>query len=176
MTSELDNKANPPIYCDYFKLQLIEELALEKDYRELHYGKVAVIGRFSSETEVICLENVLIEHMPREYRLSTGTISVLLLDFHYDKVYGEPLTHRNLCILRGEVLLFNLEKPTSPKLSTRFIHETLSKLNVAQQIEFLENIHRTYKPAINVWYAKRIELASELIQRKLELRMLDSNQ
>ncbi|XP_068156155.1 protein modigliani [Drosophila tropicalis] len=176
MNNELENGETLPKYCDYFKLQLVEELALEKDYRELHYGKVAVIGRFSSEPEVICLENVLIERMPKEYRLSTGALSVLLLDFDYDKVYGEPLTHGHLCIVRGEVILCNLEKPTSPRLSTRFIHENLRKLNESQQKEYLQDIHKTYKPAINVWHAKRIELASELIQRKLELRMLDSNQ
>lgn len=54
-----------PKYCDCFKDLLVEELALESDYRQLHYGKCAVIGRLSAVPDYFKLENVSVSHLPR---------------------------------------------------------------------------------------------------------------
>lgn len=184
-----------PKYCDFYKHLLVEELVLESDYRKIHYGKCAVIGRLCAIPDYFRLENVTIPHLPRwvqqleyavltrwpkvtwfysDYKLPTGAVSLLLLNFTYDKACVHDLAHRSFCIVRGEVVLCNVQKPNSLVLSIRGLHEQLLLLgdNEEARSQYLQQVHQTHKPVLNVWQANRISHAEELIQRRLEIRAL----
>lgn len=51
-------------YCTFFKHLLVEEVALKKDYSSVHYGKCAVIGRLSTNSNQLRLENVRVKYLP----------------------------------------------------------------------------------------------------------------
>ncbi|EDW68415.1 protein modigliani [Drosophila virilis] len=163
-----------PKYCDFFKHLLVEELVLEPDYRQIHYGKCAVIGRLCAIPDYFKLENVTVPHLPSDYRLPTGAVSLLLLNFTYDSPSVESLAHAGYCIVRGEVVLCNVQKPNSPTLTTRGLHEQLLQLGNNEQLRsaLLEKVQQTHRPALSVWHTNRIDQAEELIQRRLEIRLL----
>ncbi|KAM8701938.1 hypothetical protein ACLKA7_007975 [Drosophila subpalustris] len=124
--SPIDDLAEKlPKYCDFFKYLLVEELSLEPDYRQLHYGKCAVIGRLSAIPEFFSLENVTVPHLQSDYKLPTGAVSLLLLNFTYDKANDQSLAHGTYCIARGEIVLCNVQKANSDVLTTRGLHEHL---------------------------------------------------
>ncbi|EDV92925.1 uncharacterized protein LOC6563407 [Drosophila grimshawi] len=173
--SDVDDPAESlPKYCDFFKYLLVEELVLEPDYRQIHYGKCAIIGRLCAIPDYFKLENVTVPHLPSAYKLPTGSVSLLLLNFTYDNTGVEKLTHGSYCIVRGEILLCNVKQPNSPTLTTRGLHEQLLKLedNEEARLTFLEQVRKTYSPALSVWHTNRIDQAEELLQRRLEMRML----
>ncbi|XP_062122790.1 uncharacterized protein LOC133836358 [Drosophila sulfurigaster albostrigata] len=163
-----------PKYCNYYKHLLVEELVLEADFRQLHYGKCAVIGRLCAIPDHFKLENVTVPHLPSDCKLPTGAVSVLLLNFNYDAPGDTTLAHGNYCVVRGEVVLCNVEQPNSELLTIRGLYEHLSLLGDDNKgrCAFLETIQRTHKPALNVWHARRIDLAEELLQSRLEVRVL----
>lgn len=101
-------------------------------------------------------------------------MSLLLLNFTYDKACVHDLAHRSFCIVRGEVVLCNVQKPNSLVLSIRGLHEQLLLLgdNEEARLQYLQQVHQTHKPVLNVWQANRISHAEELIQRRLEVRAL----
>ncbi|KAL7744304.1 hypothetical protein ACLKA6_001697 [Drosophila palustris] len=174
LLSPIDDLAEKlPKYCDFFKFLLVEELSLEPDYRQLHYGKCAVVGRLSAIPDYFSLENVTVPHLPSDYKLPTGAVSLLLLNFTYDKANDQSLAHGSYCIVRGEIVLCNVQKANSDVLTTRGLHEHLLLLgdNEVAHSQFLEQIHTTHKPALNVWHTRRIDQAEELIQRQLEIRL-----
>lgn len=76
--------------------------------------------------------------------------------------------------MRGEIVLCNVQKPNSPTLTTRGLHEQLLRLddNGKERSTLLENVQKTHKPALYVWHSSRIDQAEELIQRRLEIRVL----
>lgn len=106
--------------------------------------------------------------------MPTGTVSLLLLNFTYDKACVHGLAHHSYCIVRGEIVLCNVQKPNSLALSIRGLHEQLLLLadNGEARSQYLELVNKSYKPALNVWQTNRISHAEELIQRRLELRAL----
>lgn len=59
-----DGAQNNPEYCHYFKNLLVEELALESDYRNVHYGQCSIIGRLCVAAEHFRLENVRVRNLP----------------------------------------------------------------------------------------------------------------
>ncbi|XP_017870727.1 PREDICTED: uncharacterized protein LOC108618958 [Drosophila arizonae] len=169
-----DPAENLPKYCDFFKYLLVEELVLEPDYRQIHYGKCAVIGRLCAIPDNFKLENVSIPHLPSVYKLPTGAVSLLLLNFSYENSCTGSLANGAYCIMRGEIVLCNVQKPNSPTLTTRGLHEQLLRLDDSgkERSTLLENVQKTHKPALYVWHSSRINQAEELIQRRLEIRVL----
>lgn len=99
---------------------------------------------------------------------------MLLLNFIYDQTGDKSLAHGNYCIVRGEIVLCNVQKANSEALTVRGLHEQLLLLgnNEEARSQLLEQIHTTYKPALNVWHTRRIDQAEQLIQRRLEIRVL----
>ncbi|KAH8255009.1 hypothetical protein KR032_002222 [Drosophila birchii] len=164
-----------PEYCDYFKTLLVEELVLESDYQNLHYGKCAIIGRLLV-ADHFRLENVRVRNLPEDFSLPEGALSLLLLGLTYDKATEQRVSNGCYCILRGEVVLCNVLRHNRPTLSTRGIHEQLASLehdSLARQ-KRLSDLKLTYKPAINVWFAQKIDSTDELLSHRLEIRSLTS--
>jgi len=106
--------------------------------------------------------------------LSTGAVSLLLLNFTYDKSGDQSLAHGSYCIVRGEIVLCNVQKANSEVLTIRGLHEQLYLLGDKEEArsQFLEQIHTTHKPALNVWHTRRIDQAEQLVQRRLEIRVV----
>lgn len=51
---------NLPVYNNFFKFFIVEELALERNIEKIHYGKCSVIGYLSSRD---CLQSLNISCM-----------------------------------------------------------------------------------------------------------------
>ncbi|ALC47870.1 moi [Drosophila busckii] len=165
---------NLPKYCNYFKNLLVEELALEPDYTHLHYGKCAVIGRLSAISDYIKLENVTVPHFPSECKLPIGVVSLLLLNFSYENSADDALSPGCYCIVRGEVVLYNVQKPNQLPITSLDLHHKLNLFGDKEEAraQLLQQVLKTYKPAINVWHSRRIDQPEELIQHRLEIRAL----
>lgn len=78
--------------------------------------------------------------------------------------------------ITGELVLFNTKNSQDNHrtfLTSKTIVEqlTLTK-NDEEHKKLLKYFHDNYKPAIKVWFAHPINRAGDLIQRNLELRML----
>ncbi|KAH8288913.1 hypothetical protein KR054_012041 [Drosophila jambulina] len=164
---------NTPKYCHYFKTLLVEELVLESDYRNLHYGQCSIIGRLRV-AEHFRLENVRVRTLPEDCCLPEGAVSLLLLGLTYDKATEQRVSNGCSCILRGEVVLCNVLRHNSPTLTARGIHEQLACLGddlLARQ-KLLNDLKLTHKPAIDVWFAQKIDETDELLSQRLEIRRL----
>ncbi|XP_020812848.1 uncharacterized protein LOC110187733 [Drosophila serrata] len=167
------NEDHIPEYCHYFKTLLVEELVLESDYRNLHYGQCSIVGRLRV-AEHFRLENVRVRNLPEDCSLPEGALSLLLLGLTYDKATEQRVSNGCYCILRGEVVLCNVLRPNSPTLTTRGIHEQLASLghdSLARQ-RHLSDLNLTHKPAIDVWFAQKIDSTDELLSHRLQIRRL----
>ncbi|XP_030374510.1 uncharacterized protein LOC115624065 [Scaptodrosophila lebanonensis] len=165
-----DPSEQSPKYCDYFKHLLVEEIALVPDYRQLHYGKCAVSGVLGIETDGFKLQNLRLVHLPCENTLPAETLSVRLLNINYEIVNSEKLADGSPCIVRGEVVLCNVLGPGA-LMTARGIHELYLE-SETERDKLMNYLEKTYKPAINVWFIKRINQAVDLTERKLEIRLL----
>ncbi|XP_017067273.2 uncharacterized protein LOC108105292 [Drosophila eugracilis] len=173
MSEESDVAAlNIPEYCNFFKTLLVEELQLAKDYRKLHYGKCAIIGRLAVKEKLFYLENVRVKGLPATHCLPGGTISLLILGFSFDKVAGQRVTTGCYCIVRGEAALCNVLRPNSPLLSSRGVNEQLSNLShdPAAQKQLLTQLSLSHKPAIDLWSIQSISHPEDLLSRRLDIR------
>ncbi|KAM7360059.1 modigliani [Cochliomyia hominivorax] len=171
---DLNDIEDFPKYCDYCKFFLIEELCLEDDYRLLHYGKCSVIGKIhKAPGNDVLLENVRVTNLPNEYSLPEGTLSLHLLTSSY---FGNQLQNKKYVEITGELVLFNINNPQDnypTPLTSKGIREQLyATKNEEEHNKLLKYFQNNYKPAIKVWFVQQINRAGDLIQRNLELRML----
>ncbi|XP_028895373.2 uncharacterized protein LOC105211108 [Zeugodacus cucurbitae] len=155
----------------------IEELALQKNFLKLHYGRCTVIGKLNQhENGYPILENInLSTILPRACNLPEGTVSLRLFKFVTTDV---ELKIGQYCEVCGEVVLWNPNSPREnwlPMTPRGAVELELKNCNVTSQQQKLENLHNTYQPAINIFKVDYIECAQELIQRHLKIRLLTAN-
>ncbi|XP_022215859.2 uncharacterized protein LOC111069930 [Drosophila obscura] len=166
--------APSPQYTNFFESLLVEELVLEPNYLKLHYGKCAVIGRLTVLAERYRLENVRVKSLPRECSLPGGILSVLLLGLDITKVSKLNLISGCHCIVRGEVVLCCLQSPNSPTLTSGGVFNLLQGMtdDEAACKRYLEKLHQTHIPAIDVWFAHPIDSFEQLIDSRLQIKQL----
>ncbi|XP_017141946.1 uncharacterized protein LOC108155564 [Drosophila miranda] len=174
MSQERKEGRSSPPYIDFFETLLVEELALEPNYLKLHYGKCAVIGRLTVVSEKYRLENVRVKSLPEECSLPEGILSVLLLGLDIAKASEQNLSSGCYCIVRGEVVLCCVQFPNSPTLTTGGVLSLLQAMgdDEAARKNYLEELHKTHIPAIDVWFAQPVESFEELIDRRLQIKQL----
>lgn len=97
-----------------------------------------------------------------------------MLGLTYDKATEQRVSSGSYCILRGEVVLCNVLQPNSPTLTTRGIHEKLASLrhDSLARHKLLSDLKDSHKPAIDVWFAQKIDATGELLSHRLEIRRL----
>ncbi|KRK02779.1 uncharacterized protein LOC6535535 [Drosophila yakuba] len=163
-----------PKYCYFFKTLLVEELELETSYHNLHYGQCALIGRLAFKSNQYRLENVRVKCLPKKYSLDEGTLSVLILGLTHDKIVKQRVSAGRYCIVRGEVVLHNVQHPKGPKLTAGGVYDKINSLsnNPLAQTQYLTALRATYRPAIDFWYIQVIDRAEDLLTRRLEMRSL----
>uniref|UniRef100_A0A1I8NUW5 Uncharacterized protein n=1 Tax=Stomoxys calcitrans TaxID=35570 RepID=A0A1I8NUW5_STOCA len=162
---------NLPKYCNFHKFVLIEELTLEEDYTQLHYGKCRLIGKvYRATNDEFFLENVQITNITQDYSLPEGTLKIHLKTL----ANAHPtLEHGKYVEILGEVILLNPSQEDTP-LTSRGVVEQLQFISKTEDEKKLFNyFHHHYKPAIKVWHVTQINRAGDLISRKLERRMLE---
>ncbi|TMW49300.1 hypothetical protein DOY81_005600 [Sarcophaga bullata] len=175
----IDNCVLLPKYSDFCKFLLVEELCLEEDYRRLHYGKCTIIGKIRNwSNSSFQLENVRVKNLSNEYTLPEGTLSIRLLTFSY---FGTKLTDSKYVEICGEVVLYNTKEPEANHqtlLTSRGIAEQVALTKTTDNkanLKLLKHYQEHYKPAIKLWFVQQINRAEDLIQRNLELRMLQES-
>lgn len=67
---------NLPVYDEYFKFFIVEEIALERNIEKIHYGKCSVIGYLSS---CDCLQSISIPNLEKLENFITKIIFLLIL-------------------------------------------------------------------------------------------------
>lgn len=67
---------NHPVYVNYFKFLLIEEIVLADNIAEVHYGKCNVIGYLAGPD---CIQSLAIPNVERYKNLLTRTFKLLIL-------------------------------------------------------------------------------------------------
>lgn len=98
-------------------------------------------------------------------------MGIHLLTFSYS---GNELSNSKYVEISGEVVLYNTKEPKANHqtfLTSRGIAEQIA-LNDNKDNKLLKYYQEHYKPAIKVWFVQPINRAEDLIQRNLELRML----
>lgn len=109
------------------------------------------------------------------YSLPEGTLSIRLLTFSY---FGTKLTDSKYVEISGEVVLYNTTEPKANRqsfLTSRGIAEQVALTTITDNksnLKLLKHYQEHYKPAIKLWFVQTINRAEDLIQRNLELRML----
>ncbi|XP_037950910.1 uncharacterized protein LOC119681717 [Teleopsis dalmanni] len=159
-------------YCDFNKFFLVEEIALEPDYTQLHYGKCLVIGKLRRNVEGdFELENIHLPNLPNEYSLPEGFLSVHLLTFSY---LGIELEDGHFCEIYAELVLLNLENRDANKsqLTVRGLQEILCHTEESQKQKKITEYTKSHKPALRVYDVKKIDRAGELAERNLRIRMI----
>lgn len=76
---ETNKNFNIPVYCDYYKQLLVEELVYSENPAYLHYGKCSVIGKIAFEDGRYLLQNIKLSSLDEVYRLPTGAINILVV-------------------------------------------------------------------------------------------------
>ncbi|XP_017105049.1 protein modigliani isoform X2 [Drosophila bipectinata] len=170
MNSEFQNILE---FCTFFKHLLVEELALKKDYSTVHYGKCAVIGRLSRNTNQLRLENVRVKDLQEEYRLPEGRVSLPLLGLTRDKANEQHVSVGCYCIIRGEVVLVNLLNEKERPLTSRGVKEYISirTLDGIARKQYLDDLLLSHIPAIDVWFAHPVDAPEDLLERKLRANL-----
>lgn len=110
----------------------------------------------------------------RKYSLGEGTVSLLILGLTHDKVVENRVSTGRYCIVRGEVVLHNVQHPKGAKLTAGGVYDKINSLSndpLAQK-QYLSALLATYRPAIDLWYIQVIDRAEDLLTRRLEMRSL----
>lgn len=78
--------------------------------------------------------------------------------------------------ITGELVLYNTKNPQDNHhtfvTSKGIVEQLASTTNDVEHNKLFKYFHSNYKPAIKVWFVQPISRAGDLIQRNLELRML----
>ncbi|XP_055852031.1 uncharacterized protein LOC129916219 [Episyrphus balteatus] len=166
-----------PLYCYHSKPFLVEELALEESYQNLHYGRCCVIGRLaqdSTDSSNWFLENIRLPSLPKKYSLPEGTINLLLSIRNFRR----SIPNGKICEIIGECILNDttIDKTASKiPLTSKDITEKLNYLSTKSPqcvLEYKTFLLTRYKPAISVDDIKVLERGHELAERNIEIRML----
>lgn len=101
-------------------------------------------------------------------------MSLHLLTYSYQ---GTQLQNNKFVEITGESVLFNINKPPEDNrnipITSFSIQTRLNSISNEEEYNKLLKYYQTnYKPAIIVWSVQPINRAGDLIQRNLELRML----
>lgn len=189
---------NLPIYCDFFRFFLVEELALWSNPITLHYGKCSVIGRLVNDNNgCLFLENCKILSLSQEYQLDDGMVRLPLSNSICKNRQIPINVYVELC---GEVILLNKNKckqnenqlPTTSSILMNQVRELQLKMEADRGLPakeptgfgdrgmnstirmtlkgFVNEFKETYEPAIQLYNFLVIDQPHELIVCNLELR------
>ncbi|KAG5680929.1 hypothetical protein PVAND_010405 [Polypedilum vanderplanki] len=183
---------NLPVYINYNKFLLVEEIALNENPALIHYGKCTVIGFLSNSNSI---QSISIPKIKSENQLADGVIS---LRIYIDKHLKEYIN----CTVQiyGEVRLYNSNQDIELKnfeSSYSLIHklrELQTKLETEQGLKPREPsgtndkrmsfetkfklekeivaMKQQYKPIVLVYDIKHQSVARELIVENLFYRQI----
>lgn len=133
-----------PDYCNLFKEFLVEELVLYESPYDFHFGKCSVIGKLSVRDGLHYLQNISLNCLDREYRLSTGSVEILLLPTNYRSNPSDLSSFRNLVNgsfyeVHGETAFTPKHKPVDLQSMTVTTMEMIIRFRL-RNIFFTESI------------------------------------
>lgn len=101
-----------------------------------------------------------------------GRVSLPLLGLTRDKANEQNVSVGCYCIIRGEVVLVNILNEKDRPLTSRGIKDSIRirGLDEVARKQYLDDLHLSYIPAIDVWFAHPVDAPEDLLERKLRVR------
>lgn len=101
-----------------------------------------------------------------------GRVSLPLLGLTRDKANEQNVTVGCYCIIRGEVILINSLNEKERPLTSRGVKENIRirGLDGVAHKHYLDDLHLSHVPAIDVWFAHPVDAPEDLLERKLRVR------
>ncbi|KAL7035572.1 hypothetical protein ACKWTF_008451 [Chironomus riparius] len=182
---------NHPVYINFYKFLLIEEIVLADNPATVHYGRCNLIGYLASPD---CIQSLTIPNVDREYQLPDGEISLKIhVEFHPREflhstvqIYGEVrLIEKN-----REMTVENFESSHSLIHRLRELQRSLEleegkdrepsgtndkSMSLPVRIRLEKEIHTfedKYMPVIYVDSIRRLPLAREIMLENLNYRLI----
>ncbi|XP_055908318.1 uncharacterized protein LOC129943108 [Eupeodes corollae] len=162
-----------PLYCYHTKFFLVEELALEENYHQLHYGRCCVIGKVTidqTDSSNRFIENIRLPSLPKKYSLPEGTIR---LSTSFKDRRSTP--DGKICEVIGDCILYDTINKVH--LTAKDVVDKLNYLHSKHQsvLEYSNLLLSRYKPAIAVDDIQVLQRGHELAERNIEIRMLSND-